>query len=509
MRSHGMPRFLLACFGLLFAAALSAADPSRKPNIVFILADDLGLGDLGCYGQKIIRTPNIDRLAAEGMKLTQHYSGNAVCAPSRCVLMTGKHPGNAFVRDNRSTPPEGQWPIPAEEITLAEVLKSQGYATGGFGKWGLGGPESTGEPLRQGFDRFYGYNCQSKAHTFYPPYLWDDARKVELGNPPSTGHETLEPGADPNNPASYARFSGKVYSADVIAEQAREFIRKHKDQPFFCYFPTTVPHLALQVPEESIQEYLGKFDDPPYAGGRGYLPHFTPRAAYAAMITRMDREVGRLMDLIEELGLDEQTIFVFTSDNGPLTGFHQGLAGTDGAFFNSNAGLRDGKGSLYEGGIRAPGLVRWKGRISPGITSARVTGFEDWLPTLAELIGTPAATPKNIDGMSFAPTLLGQSQPERAFLYREFPSYGGQQCVRMGDWKGVRQNLIPKKKSAKKQAAEGPDLRIQLYNLKADPSESQDVASEHPDVVARIETIMKQEHAPSKDFPFAALEASP
>ena len=503
MRFHWMHRLLLTT--LLFATALlsaaPAASPARKPNIVFILADDLGLGDLGCYGQKIIRTPNIDRLAAEGVKLTQHYSGNAVCAPSRCVLMTGKHPGHAFVRDNRSTPPEGQWPLPAEEITLAETLKAQGYATGGFGKWGLGGPESTGEPLRQGFDRFYGYNCQSKAHTYYPPYLWSDAAKVELGNPPSTGHDELRPGEDPANPASYARFSGKAYSADLIAEEARNFIRHHKDEAFFCYVPTTVPHLALQVPEDSIQEYLGKFDDPPYAGGRGYLPHFTPRAAYAAMITRMDREVGRLLDLIKELGLDEQTIFVFTSDNGPLTGFHQGLAGSDGAFFNSNAGLRDGKGSLYEGGIRAPGIVRWKGHIQPGSSADRVTGFEDWMPTLLELVGAPGTAPQDIDGISFAPTLLGRTQPERPFLYREFPSYGGQQSVRIGDWKGVRQNLNPKKKKGAQ-----PDLHIQLFNLKSDPAESHDVAADHPDIIADMERRMKQEHAPSRDFPFAALE---
>jgi arylsulfatase A-like enzyme len=488
---------------LALGATSFSADSTRKPNIVFILADDMGFGDLGCYGQKIIRTPNIDRMAAEGMKLTQHYSGNAVCAPSRCVLLTGKHPGHAFIRDNRSMKPEGQWPIPAEEVTLAEVLKGQGYTTGSFGKWGLGGPESTGEPLKQGIDRFYGYNCQGVAHNYYINYLWDNAKKVSLDNPPGDGHDELKPGEDPNDPKSYARFSGKEYSADLISEQAREFVKKNKDKPFFCYVPTTVPHLALQVPEDSVKEYIGKFDDPPYPGGKGYLPNFHPRAAYAAMITRMDREVGRMMDLIKELGLDENTIFIFASDNGPLTGNHQGLAGTDCAFFNSNGGLRNGKGSLYEGGIRAPGIVRWKGKIEAGSTNDRVTGFEDWMPTLMELVGSPKATPGDIDGISFAPTLLGKTQPERPFLYREFPSYGGQQCVRIGDWKGVRQNLKPTKKSG----GGKPDLTMELYNVKADPTESKNVAADHPDIIKKMETLMREQHVPSKDFAMPALDA--
>ncbi len=496
-------KLLLTTLAVLLAVASHGfgASPNRKPNIVFILADDLGPGDLGCYGQKFIHTPNIDRMAAEGMKLTQHYCGNAVCAPSRCVLMTGKHPGHAFVRDNRSIQPEGQWPIPDEEVTLAEALKSQGYVSGGFGKWGLGGPDTTGEPLKQGMDRWYGYNCQGVAHNYYATYLWDDAKKVPLNNPPGTGHDELSPGDDPKDPRSYERFIGKDYSADLISEQARDFVRRHKDQPFFCYVPTTVPHLALQVPEDSLQEYIGKFDDPPYTGGRGYLPHFRPRAAYAAMITRMDREVGRMMDLIKELGLDDNTIFVFTSDNGPLNGNHQGLAGTDCAFFNSNSGLRNGKGSLYEGGIRAPGIVRWKGKIEAGSTNDRITGFEDWMPTLLELAGSAKATPKNLDGISFAPTLLGKKQPERPFLYREFPNYGGQQSIRVGDWKAVRQNLKPKKKNEK------PDLTIELYNLKDDPAETKNVAADHPDVVAKLEALMREQHSPSKDFPLPALDA--
>lgn len=501
---------------LALSAPLAAAE--RKPNMVFIIADDLGIGDLGCYGQKIIRTPSIDRMAAEGMKFTQHYSGNAVCAPSRCVLMTGLHPGHAFIRDNRQMQGadykkpgihkvEGQHPIPSETVTIAELLKPQGYTSGGFGKWGLGGPGSTGEPLKQGFDRWYGYNCQGVAHNFYPLYLWDNDRQVPLNNPPFPSADKFTPDENPDDPASYRRFMGNQYSADLIAEQALAFARANRDRPFFLFWPTTVPHLALQVPDDSLQEYIGKFDDPPYKGGRGYLPHYRPRAAYAAMITRMDREIGRMLTLIKDLGLDERTIFVFTSDNGALNGTHQGLAGTDAAFFNSAAGLRDGKGSLYEGGIRAPCVVRWTGKIKPGSVSDRVTGFEDWMPTLLELAGANDAVPKNLDGISFAPTLLGQTQEPRAFLYREFPSYGGQQSVRIGNWKGVRQNLKPGGGRGKAAAPrKQPNLHIELYDLAADPAEARDVSAGHPEIITQMAKIMREQHVNSADFPLPALD---
>ncbi len=481
----------------------SSAATASKPNIVFILADDLGYGDVGCYGQTKIKTPNLDRMAAEGTKFTQAYAGNAVCAPSRCVIMTGLHPGHAHIRNNKSVQPEGQEPIPAESITVAKLLKAQGYATGAFGKWGLGPVGSSGEPLKQGFDRFYGYNCQAKAHNFYPTTLWDNDRCVTLDNPEFSAHQDKLPdGADPNNPTSYKQFAAKQYSADLIAEQALQFVRDNKDRPFFLFFPTTVPHLALQVPEDSLAEYLGKWPDPPYAGGRRYLPHFAPHAAYAAMITRMDREVGRLMDLIKELGLDDNTIFVFSSDNGPLNGTLQGHGGTDAVFFNSAGGLRDGKGTLWEGGIREPFIARWSGRIAAGKTCDRVIGFEDLLPTFAELAGAKDATPKNLDGISFAPTLLGKKQEPRPFLYREFPAYGGQQCLRVGDWKAVRQNLLPKTKGKKTP----PNMRTELYNLKDDIAETKDVAVQHPDIVAKMEKIMREQHTPSSVFPFPALD---
>jgi len=473
-----------------------AAGKTRPPNIVFIIADDLGYGELGCYGQKKIKTPNIDRLAAEGIRFTQHYSGSPVCAPSRCVLMTGKHPGHALVRDNLSTPPEGQHPLPAKTRTLARLLKALGLATGAFGKWGLGGPGSTGAPGLQGFDRFYGYLCQGKAHNFYPPYLWDNERKVELKNPVMKLPDKLPAGADPKDPANYKAFIGKEYSADLIFEQARQFIRDNKDRPFFLFVPTTIPHLALQVPEDSLAEYKGKWDDPPYVGGKGYLPHFSPRAAYAAMVSRMDKEVGRIMALVKDLGLDEQTIFIFTSDNGPL---NDRYAGTDSIFFNSTLGLRGYKGSLYEGGFRVPCIVRWSGRIRPGSTTDRVTGFEDWLPTLLELLGEGKTIPADIDGISFAPTLLGKAQEARPFLYREFPSYGGQQSVRIGDWTGIRQNLMPRGKAA-------PNLHIELYDLAKDLGQTKDVSADHPDIVARIERIMREQHTPSETFPIPVLD---
>ncbi|HYN01283.1 MAG TPA: arylsulfatase, partial [Vicinamibacteria bacterium] len=421
----------------LHGAETVTATPAR-PNVIFVLADDLGWAELGSYGQQKIRTPSIDRLAAEGVRFTQHYSGNAVCAPSRSVLLTGQHPGHTPIRDNRELQPEGQVPLPAATVTLAELLKGQGYVTAAMGKWGLGPPGSEGDPLRQGFDHFFGYNCQRQAHNYYPTYLYDDDRRLPLDNPAFPVNQKLPDGADPADPRSYAGYAGKVYAPDLTWERARAFIRDNKDRPFFLFLPTTVPHLALQVPEDSLAEYRGLWPDPPYRGENGYLPHPSPRAAYAAMVTRMDREVGRVLDLVREMGLDDRTIVVFTSDNGPT---YERIGGSDSEFFRSSGPLRGLKGSLYEGGTRVPAIVRWKGRIPAGLVSERVTGFEDWLPTLLELAGATEAIPPAIDGLSFAPTLLGQAQDSRPFLYREFPGYGGQQSVRAGDWKGVRQGL--------------------------------------------------------------------
>ena len=453
-----------------------------KPNVILIMADDLGWGDLGSYGQTKIKTPNLDRLAAEGMRFTQFYSGSPVCAPSRSVLMTGKHGGHAYIRNNREVQPEGQWPIPASEVTIAELLKSQGYATGAFGKWGLGFVGTEGDPNKQGFDLFYGYNCQREAHNFYPDHLWRNNQRVVL--------EGNDRG-----------LTGKHYSHDLIEAEALRFIRDNKDKPFFAYVPFTIPHVALQVPEDSLAEYVGKWDDPPYDGKNGYLPHPTPRAAYAAMITRMDRSVGRVMALLQELKLDENTLVIFTSDNGGAFGevtkdfeFKPGrMAGTDYVFFGSTGKFRAFKGSVYEGGIRVPFIARWPGRIKEGMVSELPAVNYDVLPTLCEVAGVKP--PSSTDGVSLLPTLTGRGQQVRhEFLFWDFGGYGGQQAVRMGDWKGVRRNLHL------------GNTQIELYNLATDIQERQDVAAQHPDIVRRIAAIMQREHVPSDVFPIKVLD---
>ncbi|NQV25619.1 MAG: arylsulfatase, partial [Rhodopirellula sp.] len=445
------------CLSLLALSTQSlAAESTTRPNIVFILADDLGYRELGSFGQQLIKTPNLDRLAAQGMRLTQHYCGNAVCAPSRCVLVTGKHPGHAWVRSNLSTPPEGQTPIPASEVTIFELMQKQGYVTGAFGKWGLGGPASSGEPLSQGVNRFFGYNCQGHAHSYYPSYLWDDYRHFPLKNlPPVPGHASLAKGANPADPRSFDIFKGQDYAPDRINEQVLNFVRANKDRPFYLYYPTVIPHVALHVPDEELKPYtdLG-WNDPPFTrdGGYGYTPHFTPRAAYAAMISRMDRYIGNLLKLLDELKLADNTIVVFSSDNG-TTHLDKEV---DYTFFKSVGELRGLKGSLYEGGVRVPTLVRWPGHVAAGSASDRISGFEDWMPTLLELTEATVKAPAEIDGISLAPTLLGKQQEERPFLYREFPSYGGQQTIRVGDWKAVRQNMTK------------GNLKIELYNIAND-----------------------------------------
>jgi arylsulfatase A-like enzyme len=482
----------------VLCAFATSAPADERPNIVLIMADDLGYSELGSYGQKLIQTPHLDQLAKEGMRFTRNYAGNAVCAPSRCVLMTGKHPGHAWVRNNSEVKPEGQRPIPGSEVTIAEILQSAGYVTGAFGKWGLGNPGSVGDPNNQGFDRFFGYNCQRHAHSYYPSYLWSDDKRIELNNnPPVPGHASLADGADPADPASYDIFKGQDYAPDRINEQALAFIRENRERPFFLYYPTVIPHVALHVPDEELKPYLEKkWNDPPFtrAAGYGYTPHFTPRAAYASMITRMDRYVGRILDLLKELELEENTIVVFTSDNG-TTHLKQEV---DYDFFESVKPLRGLKGSLYEGGIRVPLIVRWPGKVKAGSTSSFMTGLEDWLPTLLAMTGLEDKTPDDIDGVSIAATLSSHRQARRPFLYREFSGYGGQQAVWMGKWKGIRQNMLRKNNT--------DPLKIELYNLATDIGESKDVAAENPQVVARIRTLMEEQHAPSELFPIKPLD---
>ena len=485
-----MPRALLALLALLPAAcACLEPAPERPPNIVFILADDLGYGELGSYGQDEIRTPRLDALAAQGLRFTQHYSGSPVCAPSRCVLLTGLHTGHAFIRDNdemnqrgdvwNDPALEGQRPIPEETVTLAELLKARGYATAAIGKWGLGWTGSSGDPNRQGFDLFYGYTCQRVAHNYYPTHLWRNDQKVALRNPAFKAHQKLPAGADPADPASYAAYAGEDYAADFMIEAALGFVRNNAARPFFLYFPTPVPHLALQVPEDSLAEYAGAFEEAPYPGGQGYLPHLTPRAAYAAMITRMDRDVGRILDLLEELGLEEDTMVVFTSDNGPSW-----VGGVDKDYFGSQGGLRGRKAQLYEGGIRVPAVVRWPGRTAEGTVTDQVSAFWDWLPTLCEVAG--ADTPAGLDGLSLVPTLAGEPrrQAQHEYLYWEFAKR--MQAVRMGRWKAFRPE---------------PGAPLQLYDLTADPAESLDLAASRPEVVAEIERILVDGRTESEHFP--------
>ena len=463
-------RLALGVF-LLLSSNLHAAD--KKPNIIFILADDAGIGDFGCYGQTKIRTPNLDRMAAEGMKFTKFYSGCSVCAPSRCTLMTGKHVGHATVRDNMQRAPgkEGQHGMEPGTVTVAQLLKKAGYATGIVGKWGLGMPEDKSSPLDFGFDHHYGYLCQGVAHTYYPPYLWRDNGKEALdGNP---DYDVSMKGAIPP--------SGKVYSPDLMAPDALRWVREHKDAPFFLYYAFTIPHLSLQVPDDSLAEYKGKWPETPVRNSKHYANCENPRATYAAMITRLDRYIGELMALLKQLKLDDNTIIFFSSDNGAV----YPLSGTDPNFFGSTGGLRGYKQDLYEGGIRTPFLARWPGKIKAGTTNDHIGAFWDMMPTLCELAGTKPAA--DTDGYSILPTLLGKpGQKEHEFLYWEYHSQGSRQAVRFGNWKAVRNDV-----------KKNPNTTPELYNLATDRAEKTNVAAEHPDLAAKAAEYMKASHTPS------------
>ncbi len=398
----------------------SCAQKTTKPNIIYILADDLGYGELGCYGQDKIRTPNIDKIATEGIKFTQHYSGSTVCAPSRCCLLTGKHTGHSYIRDNDELSErgdvwndpdlEGQRPLLPNTETIGTMLQRAGYTTGAIGKWGLGGPKSTGDPNNQGFDLFYGYLCQRVAHNYYPTHLWRNGEKHLLEeNEYFRPSQKLPEDKDPFDKESYAPYSGKQYSMDFMIEEALNFIEKNQNNPFFLYLPFPVPHVSLQVPEDSLQEYEGAFPETPYKGEKGYVPHIAPKAAYAAMITRMDREIGKIMSLLKKLGQDENTIVIFTSDNGPTY-----AGGVDAEFFKSAGPLRGLKGSLYEGGIRVPMIARWPGKIQSGTTTDHISAFWDVMPTLAEITNSPV--PRDTDGTSFLPIV-----PFMSYISPEFP----------------------------------------------------------------------------------------
>jgi len=444
--------------GVLAGAGRSwgEAREAKRPNIIFILADDLGYGDLGCYGQQTIRTPNIDRMASEGVRFTQCYAGSTVCAPSRCCLMTGLHTGHAFVRGNKRVP------LPPEEVTVAELLKEAGYTTGIIGKWGLGNEGTTGVPNAQGFDYLFGYLDQGRAHNYYPEFIWRNEEKYPLeGNVESKEHHGVS-------------VERKVYSHDLFAEDALAFVERHHDEPFFLYLAYTVPHA-----NNERGRYDGNGMEVPDYGAYADKDWPEPQKGHAAMISRLDRDVGRLLKQLKDLGLDDDTIVFFSSDNGP----HK-EGGADPAFFHSSGPLRGYKRDLYEGGIRMPMIARWPGRIKPGAVSDQVWAFWDFPPTALELAGGPV--PEGIDGISMVPALLGRKQPDHEFLYWEFHERSFKQAVRMGHWKAV---------------SLGPDKPLELYDLSGDIGEKTNVAKDHPDIVAKIEVYLKGARTASKHWP--------
>lgn len=450
-------------FILLFVSMASYSHAAAKPNVIYILADDLGYGDLSAYGQGHFQTPHIDALAKKGIMFKQHYSSAPVCAPARGALMTGLHTGHGVVRGNYEVQPEGQYPMPADTFTLAKLFKNAGYATGAFGKWGLGAPGSSSEPLKMGFDRFYGYNCQRIAHHYYPYFLWNDNQREMLwGN---FGMETQQ------------------YAPDLIQERALRFLETNKDRPFFLYYPLIQPHAEMLAPEKYMAKYRGKFlpesaykgvDSGPGFRSYSYGSQANSHAAFAAMVETMDEDVGELMAKLETLGITDNTLVIFTSDNGP----HQ-EAGHDPDYFNSNGGLRGHKRDLYEGGIRVPMIATWPGKIAAGTVTDHISAFHDVLPTMATLTGQP--TPEGIDGVSFLPTLLkeGEQRPHD-YLYWEFHEQEGRVAIRKGNWKGVRY--------AVSKDANSP---LELYDLSKDPSEKTNIAIHHADVVGELDTLIK------------------
>ncbi len=459
--------FLSAAFlGLAPALSSCSAEKPKAPNVIFILADDMGIGDLGCYGQEQIPTPNIDRLAAAGVKFNRHYSGSTVSAPSRCVLLTGKHTGHSYIRGNKGAksplyPSYGfDNSLAADEVTVAELAREAGYATMCVGKWGLGAPESEGSPKNQGFDYFFGYLSQAAAHRYYPDHLWEN--------------DSLYP------------LDGKTYSHFLIVEKGLEFMRNNFDKPIFAYFAVTPPHADLDYPD--ISQFEGKFNETPYVNNNpngGFKSNENPRATYAAMVAEVDKNVGQIVDLLEENGELDNTIIIFSSDNGVHS-----VGGHDPKYFNSNMSLRGVKRDLYEGGVRTPFVVRWDGVIEPGTENNHISAFWDFMPTLCEIIGVE--TPQNIDGISYLPTLKGEGeQATHDHLYYEFYEQGGKQSVLKDDWKLVRLNVSKPDK-----------MREELYNLNEDMAEQNSVIEAYPEKAAELRQIMQESRVESDIFKF-------
>ena len=458
---------LALCVASLAGTVVSqSAKAPTPPNIVYILLDDAGWGDLGCYGQDKVATPHIDRLAAEGMRFTQHYAGSTVCAPTRSVLMTGLHTGHTPVRGNGQAPgePEGVFPIGGDTVTVATLLKRAGYTNGCFGKWGLGGPGSESDALELGFDHFCGYYNQAFAHDYYPRWLWRDGEKLELDR--------------------------EVYSHNLIFDAAVEFIREHKGAPFFCYLPVTIPHAAMQPPpayQERFREQFPQFENKSgnYGGDKRRVDVQNPIAAFAAMMTKLDDDVGALMALLRELDLDDNTVVMLSSDNGP----HR-EGGHDPEFWNSNGPLRGLKRALYEGGIRVPMIARWPGKIAAGSTSDHISAQWDVLPTMCDIAGIE--TPSGLDGLSMAPTLLDKGeQQQHPYLYWEFFEQGGRRAIRMGHWKAVQNGL--------RKGLNGP---VELYDLDKDLGERHDVSADHPNLVAEARKLFDEAHTDDPNWQF-------
>jgi len=480
------PSFLIVantylCLLVLFVFACSSPTPEakqekpQKPNIIYILADDLGYGDLSCYGQTNFKTPHIDQLAAEGLRFTQHYSGATVCAPSRSALMTGLHTGHTPIRGNKAMQPEGQYPLADSLRTLPEMLKDAGYVTGAFGKWGLGPPASEGAPENQGIDQFYGYNCQRLAHNYYPRYLWGNQTKVMLDENSGKNKE--------------------IYAPELIQQQVLSFIESNQEKPFFLFYANVIPHAELIAPEPYMEKFRGKFNPENNYQGYDEGPNYRlgpyesqpeSHAAFAAMVAYLDDSVGEIIAKLEELGIADNTLIMFTSDNGPhLEG------GADPDYFDSNGIYRGYKRDLYEGGIRVPLIAKWPGKISAGTVTDHASAFWDMLPTLAEITGSEA--PDDLDGISFVPTLLGQpDQQQHQYLYWEFHEKDGRRALRQGDWKLVQYQVgLPE------------ETTTELFNISQDPSETKDLADEHPERVEAMMTIMENARTPSPVFKFA------
>ena len=470
---------------------------AERLNVVFILADDLGRNDIGCYGQQKIPTPNIDRLASEGMRFTRHYSGAPVCAPSRCVLMTGKHLGHAEIRGNLQAKTkfpeftEGQYPLTSSALTIANRFQEAGYATGAFGKWGLGPVGSTGAPDKKGFQEFFGYNCQSVAHSYYPPSLWHNNDKVPLNTKAIPGHAKR-----PEGKITAEEWIGESYAPYRMIEEAEKFIAANKSNPFFLYLPFIEPHVAMHPPKASYEKFPSEWDQLEYRGGNGYLPHPRPRAAYAAMVHDLDSYVGRVLKALDTYNLTNNTLVIFTSDNGAThpgtkeASFHIGGADID--FFESTGNLRGYKGSVYEGGIRVPMIAKLPNVIEAGAVTDCATYFADWFPTLCDAV--KFSPPIESDGESFWSELTNKTSAwkrKNAMIWI-FPEYGGQVAIQDADWKLVRVGLATKKPGA-----------WELYHISEDPSETRDMSATHPEIVQRLAGLLREANASNEIFPLA------